>query len=360
MNANPILLQAPQLLGLQEAFISSPQSSLVFLVRHQPVGVTEAHPTGRAGGNNASPALLSCQEAQTLPELPRERGSHLLAQPSEHLPPLKSASGHSSQQRDLSAKRSFFPPGPRPQEGRAAHAPSPATSPRAPRGRPPGQPAAGYGGRDPAAISGRAYHGVAAAAGWEPARPGWLPAASRPPGEARAASRPPLPSLPSPPTTPRRELPGASSPHLPPPREGAPGPGRAAPLPRCPQAAPGGRRGQSPAAGNNTGRVGRFGSRSGSPKERCSPCTTRISPRVVGLQAGCAPLLPAAPGGAQALQGTLVSVGGSLPKPLASAKRGEPLDNSSSVLTSETATAVKSTRSETLAGTETRAGILLP
>lgn len=84
----------------------------------------------------------------------------------------------------------------------------PPPPPRAPRGRPPGQPGAGYGGRDPAAISGRAYHGVAVAAGWEPARPGWLPAASRPPGEAPAASRPPLPS---PPTRPRRELPGASS-----------------------------------------------------------------------------------------------------------------------------------------------------
>lgn len=248
MNTNPILLQ---LLGLQEAFISSLQSSLVFLVRYQPVGMTEAHPTGRAGGNNTSPPLLPCQEAQTLPELPLERGSHLLAQPSEHLPPAETRLGPLiSQQRDLSAKRSFFPPGPRPQEGRAAHAPSPTASPRAPRGRPPGQPGAGYGGRDPAAISGRAYHGVAVAAGWEPARPGWLPAASRPPGEAPASSRPSLPSRPLPshkaPTgTPRRLLP-----HLPPPREGAPGPGRAAPLPRCPQAAPGGRRGQSPAAGN--------------------------------------------------------------------------------------------------------------
>lgn len=127
VNTNPILLQ---LLGLQEAFISSLQSSLVFLVRYQPVGMTEAHPTGRAGGNNTSPPLLPCQEAQTLPELPRERGSHLLAQPSEHLAPAETRLGPLiSQQRDLSAKRSFFPPGPRPQEGRAAHAPSPTASP---------------------------------------------------------------------------------------------------------------------------------------------------------------------------------------------------------------------------------------
>lgn len=103
VNTNPILLQ---LLGLQEAFISSLQSSLVFLVRYQPVGMPEAHPTGRAGGNNTSPPLLPCQEAQTLPELPLERGSHLLAQPSEHLPPAETRLGPLiSQQRDLSAKK---------------------------------------------------------------------------------------------------------------------------------------------------------------------------------------------------------------------------------------------------------------